>query len=184
MSVARWHGGRRRRARALVTGSVLLGVGLLSACTGQPGAAAVVDGTDLSVADVQTATAELAPLYQGVTARDVLQVLIHEPAVVAFAAEHSVGVSGAQAADALTGIAANVPEVGERTYSAPSLAVERYLLATKALQALPGSATILPELQQRLAAEKVAVSPRFGVLGDGNTITDAVYPWLVAQKAG
>ena len=184
MSVVRWRTGSQGRVRALVVGGALVAVTALSACSGQPGAAAVVDGTAISVADVQTATTELAPLYQGVTQTAVLQVLIHEHAVEVFAAEQGVGVNDQQAADALSGIGAQLPAVGERTYSAPSLAVERYLMATKALQGLATANAILPELQTRLAAQKIEVSPRFGTLGDGATITDTVHPWLVAPTAG
>lgn len=184
MSVVRWHTGRQGRVRALVVGGALVAVAALSGCAGQPGAAAVVDGTKISVADVQTATTELAPLYQGVTPTAVLQVLIHERTVAAFASEQGVGVNDQQAADELSGIGAQLPAVGGRTYSAPSLAVERYLLATKALQGLATADAILPELQTRLAAQKIEVSPRFGTLGDGATITDTVHPWLVAQAAG
>ncbi|HEX5333705.1 MAG TPA: hypothetical protein VFW79_13775 [Cellulomonas sp.] len=169
--------------RALVVGGIVA-VAALSGCSGQPGAAAVVDGQAISVADVQTATTELAPLYQGVTATAVLQVLIHERAVAAFASEHGVGVNDQQAADALSGIGAQLPAVGERTYSAPSLAVERYLMETKALQGLSSADALLPQLQTRLAAQKIEVSPRFGTLADGATITDTVHPWLVAPTAG
>ena len=183
MSVARSHGGRQRGAHALVAGSVLLAVGLLSACTGQPGAAAVVDGRTISVADVQTATTELAQLFQGVTAQAVLDVLIREPTVSAFASAQGVGVSPDQAVADLKERAANLHLV-ERVYSAPSLTIGRYLLAEKALGGLASSATVLPELEQRLAAQKVEINARFGVLGDGNTITDAAYPWLVVRKAG
>jgi hypothetical protein len=184
VSVVRWRGGRHGRARTLVVVGVLLAGGALSACSGQPGAAAVVDGTAISVADVQTATSELTPLYQGVTPTAVLQVLIDEKTVSAFASAQGVGVSPAQAADELAAIAAQASLTGKRTYSAGTLAVERYLLATKALQGLASSATVLPELQQEIAAEKVQVSTRFGVLGEGNTITEATHPWIVAQKAG
>lgn len=183
MSVVRWRTGRQGRVRALVVGGVVA-VAVLSGCSGQPGAAAVVDGRAISVADVQTATTELAPLYQGVTPTAVLQVLIHERAVAAFAAEQSVAVNDQQAADALSSIGTQLPAVGERTYSAPSLAVERYLLETKALQALTTANALLPELQTRLSAQKIEVSPRFGTLADGATITDTVHPWLVAPTAG
>jgi hypothetical protein len=184
VSVVRWRGGRQGRARTLVALGVLVAGGALSACTGQPGAAAVVDGTAISVADVQTATRELTPLYQGVTPTAVLQVLINEKVALAFASAQGVGVSPTQAADGLSGIAAQAPGAPKQTYSAPSITVERYLLATQALQGLASSATILPELQTKISAQKVEVSPRFGVLGDGNTIAEATHPWIVAQKVG
>jgi hypothetical protein len=184
VSVVQWRTGRQGRGRALVVGGALMAVAAMAGCSGQPGAAAVVDGTAISVADVQTATTELAPLYQGVTPTAVLQVLIHERTVTAFAAEKGVGVNDQQAADALSAIATQLPAAGERTYSAPSLAVERDLMATTALQALATASTDLPELATRLAAQKIEVSPRFGTLASGATITDTVHPWLVAPTAG
>ncbi|PVU83510.1 hypothetical protein DDP54_11450 [Cellulomonas sp. WB94] len=170
--------------RGLVVGGALVAVTVLAGCSGQPGAAALVDGTAISVADVQTATTELAPLYQGVTPAAVLQVLVHERATTAVASEQGVGVNDQQAADALNAIGAQLPAVGERTYSAPTLAVERYLMANTLLQGLETADAIGTELQERIAAQKVEISPRFGTLADGATITDTVHPWLVAPTAG
>jgi hypothetical protein len=163
---------------------LVVAAGALSACSGQPGAAAVVDGTAISVADVQNATRELTPLYQGVTPTAVLQVLTQEKTVSAFASAHGVGVSPTQASDGLASTAAQAPGAPkQKTYSAASLAVERYLLASQALQGLPDSATILPQLQQQISALKVEVSPRFGAVGPDNAITEPSYPWLVAPTA-
>lgn len=184
MSVVQWRAGSQGRVRALVVGGALVAVTAVAGCSGQPGAAAVVDGTAISVADVQTATTELAPLYQGVTPTAVLQVLIHERTVATFASEKGVGVNDQQAADALSAIGTQLPAVGVRTYSAPSLAVERYLMATTALQGLPTADAVLPELQKRITAQKIEVSSRFGTLADGATLTDTVHPWLVAPTAG
>jgi len=184
VSVVQWRTARQGQVRALVVGGALVAVTALAGCSGQPGAAAVVDGTAISVADVQTATTELAPLYQGVTQTAVLQVLIHERPTAALASEQGVGVSDQQAAETLNGIGAKLPAVGERTYSAPTLAVERYLMATTLLQGLPTADAIGTELQTRISAQKVEVSSRFGTLADGVTITDTVHPWLVAPTAG
>ena len=65
----------------------------LAGCAGQPGAAAVVDGTPIPTADVQAALTELSPYYQGATTTNLLAVLVQEPTVVELAEEKGVGVS-------------------------------------------------------------------------------------------
>ena len=164
----------RRHLRASAAFGALLLVGAVSACSGQPGAAAVVDGRTISVEDVQNGTRELAPFYQGVTPSAVLTVLVEEPTVTAFASAHGVGVSDQQARDALAGLSSVSVKGSDSTFTAPSVAVERYLLAQAAVQALADAQTSVPALQKQIADLHVDVSTRFGTVASGNAIVDAV----------
>jgi len=75
--------GKRSMVGALVA---LVTAAVLSACAGQPGAAAVVDGTSIPTSDLQTALDELGPYVQGASPAAVLGVLIIEPTVSDMAA--------------------------------------------------------------------------------------------------
>jgi hypothetical protein len=152
-------------------------VASLAACSGgQPGAAAVVGDRVVRVSDVDTATRELTDVLQGVTAPAVVGVLVQEPVVVDEAADAGLGVSQEQARDALAQQAEQAGVSGDRTFSAPSVAVMRYVLAFGALQQSADEAR-LTGLKDRLTALDVTVSPRYGsvdALG-----TPETYPWLV-----
>ena len=94
---------RAARSRRAVRGAVV-GLALvlaLAGCTRSGGVAAVVDGTSISVSDVQRAVAELGPVYQGATLPILLKVLIVGPTFLDAAAKYGAGVSDTQAVDSL-----------------------------------------------------------------------------------
>ncbi|MEZ0447920.1 hypothetical protein [Cellulomonas sp. ICMP 17802] len=176
----RWHAGVRATGAlvALATTAVLAG------CTGQPGAAAVVDGTAIPTADVRAALEELAPYFQGVTTTNVLAVLVQEPTVVELADEKGVGVSDQDAKALLDSVVQQKVKGSTATFTAPSLAVAKYSIAYTNLQGLSDATAVGKEIDKRLRALDVDVNPRFGSLEDGNQVADPTpAPWLVKAKA-
>jgi len=163
----------------------VVAAGALAGCSGQPGAAAIVDGKAISASDVRVAMDELGPWFQGVTATSVLTVLVQEPTLVAVAAEHGVGVSDAQATDLLDQSVSQQGTTEAPSFSDPSLAVARYSLAYNNLQGLPDAQAVGQELGERLAALDVEVNPRYGTAGDGGQVTAVEpRPWIVAPSSG
>lgn len=178
MAVQRRAGAGVRRFGVLVAGGVAATV--LAGCAGQPGAAAVVDGTTIPTSDVRAATEELGPYLQDVSPANVLTVLVHEPTIVDVAAEHGVGVSDAEAQELLESVASQSDPDADVTFSPASLAVARYSLAYSRLQEREDAQEVLGEALERVAALDVEVNPRFGSTDDGNTVVaPTARPWIV-----
>jgi len=186
----------RRRGRSLVAVQWRAGVratGVLVAlattvtlagCAGQPGAAAVVDGTAIPTSDVQAALTELAPYFQGVTTTNVLAVLVQAPTVVELAEEKGVGVSDEDAQALLDSVVQQKVKGATADFTAPSLAVAKYSIAYTNLQGLPDASDVGKEIDTRLRKLDVDVNPRFGSLTDGNQVADpTTAPWMVKAKA-
>lgn len=171
-----------RRVGVLLAGGVAAGV--LAGCAGQPGAAAVVDGTTIPTSDVRVASDELRPYLQDVSPSNVLTVLVHEPTIVAIAEENGVGVSDEEAAELLESVAKQRDPEADATFSQPSLDVARYSLAYTRLQGLEDAQEVLGDAQDRIAQLDVEVNPRFGSTDDVNTIVaPTARPWIVAPQA-
>ncbi len=169
-------------ATAGTVGAIVLAAAL-TACSGRPGAAAVVDGTRIPVSDVESATTELAPYFQGVTPSAVVSVLMLEPTVAAAAAENGVTVSDEQADDRLATLAQQNDPDASPTFSDSSRAIVRYTLEASALSKLTNAADVSADLQARVSALDIELNPRYGTLGADNTIGSTVHPWLVAPTA-
>ena len=157
---------------------------VLSACAGQPGAAAVVDGTGIPASDLQTALDELSPYVQGASPAAVLRVLVFEPTVTEMAAEAGVAASDEDAQAFLDDVVAQTTPDEDPTFSPASLAIARYFAAYTNLSNLSSQAEVTADITERVADLDVEVNPRFGTLGEGNTITAPIPPtWLVGPAA-
>ncbi|WP_456787937.1 hypothetical protein [Cellulomonas sp. P5_C5] len=164
---------------ALTTTAGLVG------CTGQPGAAAVVDGTAIPTADVEAALTELSPYYSGATTTNLLAILVQEPTVVDLAEEKGVGVSDEDAQALLDQVVQQKVEGGTATFTEPSLAVARYSIAYTNLEGLPDAAEMGEEIDARLRDLDIEVNPRFASLEDGFQVAEpAPFPWIVAPPEG
>lgn len=172
---------RKTVRRTVSVVGVLAVAGVLAACGGgRPGAAAVVDGRSIPTSEVETATQELGPVLQGVSASAILGVLIQEPTVAAAASDAGVAVSDEQAADALDQqVAAAGGEAGQE-FSPASVTVMRYLLEIQGLQGASDADTRLASLQEDLGALDFTVNPRFGTADDLGTVGTTAYPWIVS----
>lgn len=175
---------RRRSAPALLVLAALV-VGGLSACSGQPGAAAIVDGERISVAELQTATTDLSPYLQNVTQSSVLMVLVAAPTFDRAATEEGVGVSKQQAEDLLDQAAQAAVDAGKapaRTtgFSDAAIEVARFTLIQQNLQGLPNGAEVVARVTEQLGGLHAEVNPRYGDVDFATGKADPpAYPWLV-----
>lgn len=175
---------RLTKARRIGALLVALGVGAsLAGCTGEPGAAAVVEGRRvIPASDVRDVLTELGPYFQGATTPNVISALAQEPTVVALASRSGVGVSDADASALLDQAVAATKTAAPATFSDASMAIARYSAAYTNLESLNDPA-VNAELQGRLAELRVTVNPRYGSAGEGsNVVAPTPFPWLVASK--
>lgn len=162
--------------RFTVGAAVLVGVLALSGCGVDAGAAAVVDGRRISVAEVQQATEQVNRIVSAdgrFTQRVSLSYLIVEPYLVAEAAEAGVGVTQDQAVRIFSQFRYKDPRTGSTTPSDAAVALVRAVLAVNVLQGstLTDGATPLPAAQGEAAMQQVVadlqaaditVNPRYG----------------------
>lgn len=168
---------RPRRAAAAAAGLAV--AGLLAACSGQPGAAAVVDGEEISAAELQDTVAEIGPFLQGSSPLTVLNVLVQTPAVDRVAAENGVAASD-QDADALLAQLAEQSGAAETSFGKGARAVARFSLEITALQTLPNAEQAFTQLTEAVADADIQVSPRYAELVGDNELVAPVRDWLVA----
>jgi hypothetical protein len=158
-------------------------VALLAGCTGQPGAAAVVDGRTISTAELATAAEQLKPIFNGGGANDVLGVLINEPFATEVAAERGVGVSDEQALDLLRSVteqALGAEAAADAEFGEGALAVARYSLAVTGLRDVPDAQDAMLEYQEKITSADIEVNPRFGDYTPETGVTAPVAPsWLL-----
>ncbi len=176
------HGGARRRSMvALVT--LATAAALLTACTGQPGAAAVVDGTGIPASELQVALDELGPYVQGASPSAVLGVLVAEPTVTQMAADAGVAVSDADAQAFLDQVVQQTTPDEHPTFGPASLAIARYFVAFTNLSNASSQDEATTDITKEVAKLDVKVNPRFGTLGENNQITAPTPPKWIVQPA-
>jgi len=176
--------GRRRAPVILVLGALLAGA--LSGCSGEAGAAAVVDGHKITVAELQATAKDLAPYLKDVSQANVLLVLIVAPTFDKAAAQEGVGVSDQQARDLL---ASQAPKGSGKAaapteFSPGAIEVARFTLVQQQLQGLPNAAAVAKRVTKQLAALHPEVNPRYGKIDlTTGKLTSPSYPWLVTKAA-
>lgn len=175
--------GRRGASALLATGVLVVG---LSGCSGQPGAAAVVDGEAISVADLQRATLDLEPYLKNVSQSSVLMVLVATPVFDRAASAAGVGVSTQEAEDLLDQAAQAAQDAGTgsaRTdpFSDAAVEVARFTLLQQNIQGLPDGQEVTAQITDELASLDAEINPRYGEADFATgSITPTAYPWLVA----
>lgn len=176
----------RGRSTTRVVGAGLVGVlalGALGACSGRPGAAAVVDGRTISTSELHTVITELGPYFQDSSTNGVLEAMVEERPMIDLAAEKGVGASDEDAQKLLDQVAKQAGTAGTPTFSPASVEVARASASLSNLQNLSDADAAMAELTKRIAAQDVTVNPRFGSLGKGNAIEPALArPWLVSSR--
>jgi len=175
---------RRRRTVTATAGVAILVATLLAGCTGRPGAAAVVDGRTISVADVQQATAELQPYFQSVDQGTILMLLIGAPTIESVAKDAGLAISDQQAVDLLDTAAKSAGVTTPPTFSAPAIEVIRFSLAQKAIEGATNASALVTEVNDKLTALHAQVNPRYGTLDlTKGTVTPIAYDWIVKPAA-
>ncbi|WP_199424888.1 hypothetical protein [Actinotalea solisilvae] len=167
---------RVRPSAAVAVG--VAGTLLLAGCTGDPSAAAVVDGRTITRADVEAAQDDLSA-GEGVSGGEVLWILTIAPAYIDAATDAGVGVSEDEARAAL--VDGNEEAGGADGEVADStVQVARAILSSQALGSLENGDEVLGEVQARVTELDVDVNPRYGELDlAAGTIAPTVAPWIV-----
>lgn len=144
----------------------------------------MVDGTVISVAELDRAVTELGPVYPGATLPAVLTALIVEPTFLDVAAKNGAGVSDPQAIDSLKQAYAAKKLTPPTSFGSGSVAVARFELAVTGLGSTAAGNQALTEAEARVQKLKVEVNPRFGTLDfSTGTIRPLAYAWIVTGTA-
>ena len=176
---------RTRGVRSRLATAVVLAVVGVTGCSGQTGAAAVVEGEAIPVGDLHEVTRELGPFLQDGSPSGVLLLLVAQPVFERVAAEYGLGVSDAEARAALAGVAGTAPDAAGEDgveFGDASLRVARLTILQQRLQQLPDAEPAIRELSDQLANLDVEVNPRYGEidLAGGRGIVPVEHPWIVA----
>jgi len=162
----------------------------LGGCTAQTGAAAVVDGKEISTATLDRTVRELQGIFgQQVQSRQVLTMFIIAPSYLEAAAEHGVAKSREEARDYLLNLAATQsaqggPAVDVDSFSEATFDILRFDMAVQELGMLANSQEIGAQLQERVAGLDIDVNPRFGEFSvEDNIVLPASHDWLVQPSA-
>ncbi len=195
MTVGSW------RVRARVAAAVVVAVAGVAGCSAQSGAAAVVEGRTIPVADVDAATEELTPYLQNASPSAVLLLLVAEPVFDRVATANGIGVSDQEAQDVLDALAApaeppadggegaedgadEAPAADGATeapeFGPASLSVARLTLLQRKLGEHPDGQALMAEVTADLAELDVDVNPRYGRIDfEQGGITPFEHDWLV-----
>ena len=175
------HATARRRIVGGAAAALTL-VGLLAGCSSRPGAAAIVDGREISASDVVTVVDELKPAIPSVTSSLVLNTLIQEPTLVQMAADNGVGVSADDAKSTLDSFFAAGNLTPPSSYSAATLEVGYHQAAATKLSAGTDATTLNQQFADRLGTLDVSVNPRFGSWSDLQLAAPAAPSWVVSGQ--
>lgn len=167
-----------RRARAL--GVVTLGALLLSGCSVQPGAAAVVEGRTIDQSEVERTQRDLALFSPGADPAALLSAIIVAPLFVRAAADNGVAVSEAQARAVIDNEAQALGLTPAPQYGEGLVQVVRSSLAAQSLQSLENGEEVLAGIGEEIAELDVRVSPRYGTFDPaaGRVVPEPL-PWIV-----
>lgn len=170
------------RTIATIAATALAAALALSGCSGQAGAAAVVDGEPIATTTVDRTTRELNQLFQ-VDSRGVLSMLIISPVYLAEASANGVAKSRDEALGYLTEVVAMDPEstVDVASFSDATLGLVAFDMAVRELSQLPDAPEISVRVNEQIAALDIDVNPRFGEFVPGaSSITPTTPEWIVS----
>lgn len=160
----------------------------LAGCSVHPDAAAVVDGREISPAQVALATEQVAEVIVGpggttLPENTILQFLIDAPFYLAAAEEAGVGVTAEFAADAMDENMAN-RGLEPLAWSNESIEVARYVLVLQELSGLDDGGAAAVGAQEAMLAADVVVNPRYGVRNEETGFIDSAPPaWVVTAES-
>lgn len=162
-----------RMRRAVVAGAVLSVAAVTAGCSTHPGAAAVVDGHEISEAELEGAVADFAEIVD-VTPAELLNTLVAMQATDEVAEEHGVAVSGS---DALAVLAAQGLDTSDFTSGGTEVA--RYIVTRAEVLEHVDGAQISADMDAARVAADIEVNPRYGELDvTTGTIVEVVPAWI------
>ena len=169
---------RRRNVPVLLVVGALVAASL-AGCSSLSGVAAVVDGREISIADLQQATVEVTPYATNATPAGVLMVLVSAGPFEAAAEKAGVAVSVPTAREALKKLAEQKLPGQTVDFGAGAIEVMRASIVRDNLDKLADGAAIIAATEAEIAKLDVTINPRYGSFANG-TISPAAYPWIVA----
>lgn len=176
-----------RKSRLLGIAASLTAAGLaLTACSGQPGAAAIVDGQSISENEVAQTVEVWQPLLQNqLTPAAMLAPMIQAPVLLDVASEHGLGASVDDAVQYLDDRAEQAQVTPPEEYPDGALEVARMQIVVEVLNS--GSVDpqqISADLTERIGELDVELSPRYGEwdpeAAGGSFITPTTPEWILA----
>ncbi|WP_331238396.1 hypothetical protein [Georgenia sp. MJ170] len=166
-------------AATLVAGLTLAG------CSGNPGAAAVVDGNEVTESQLAEAVADFAAITgQPVEPTAMLGTLVVGPIIFDVAQEYGVAASDEESAALLDQqIVASGTPLFEEPYSGGVLDVARIAIVNQTLMASPAGAEAQAAIGERIATADVEVSSRYGEFDPRGTVVPTQFDWIAAPPA-
>lgn len=166
----------RRRMMAVVA-LVVAATATLSGCEGRPGAAAVVDGTTITAADVDLVVSELQGYYTGVDRAGMLTILAEMGPIDDLAAELG---NRASDDDVQAALDSAVQKAGGKKghFSEVTREVIRFSIEWQSLQKRDDATEVKTRIDKLLAEQDIVVNPRFGTRTDGQTLVPTERTWI------
>ena len=176
-----------RKSRLLGIAASLTAAGLaLTACAGQPGAAAVVDGERISENEVARTLEIWQPLLQNpLTPAAMLAPMIQAPVLLDVAADHGIGASVEDAEQYLDDRAEQAQVSPPEEYPDGAIEVARMQIVVEVLNGgTVDPQQISADLTERISGLDVELSPRYGewdpAAEDGSFISPTTPEWILA----
>lgn len=165
-----------RMRRAVVAATVLGLAAVTAGCSTHPGAAAVVDGHEISEAELEGAVADFTGVVD-VTRVQLLNVLVVMEASDEVAEANGIDVSRS---DALAALEAQGIDTSD--FSAGGVEVARYIAMVTAAQELADSGQVSADMDAARLAADIEVNPRYGELDvTTGSIVEVVPAWIFTE---
>ena|SRR5690625_276378 len=166
-----------RRRMAAVS---LLAAGALftSACSGEVGSAAVVNGQRIEVSTVHEALEDLDDITQGLTQVDILGLLIIEPIWRKIGAERGIGFTDQEVQGMLDSVRVD-SGLEPQPVRQGAIDVLRTDLIISQLLNGPQRDEVVADVQERVAAADIESNPRFGEFTAEQGLVPTTPTWIV-----
>lgn len=175
----------RKRFGAII--GALAVAGSLAACSGgTPGAAAVVDGREISESEVQTAYQQVGPmLNEQITVATMTSLLVQEPSYTAVGEEFGIAFTDQQLQELYSQTADQLGMDADTELNPSALAILRLSAVGGAINQLSQQqvTTASASLSEKLAAADISMSPRYGTVDEFGAYAPTTYPWIVQTTA-
>lgn len=161
--------------------AVVLGLAAATAgCSVHPGAAAVVNGDQITTADLERVADELGPYLKDASPSAILTALLQSEAWLAVAASHDIEVTDDQGRDFLDQLASGSGSE-PMTWGHESLVIARVQVASTELSS--ASEDLQGEFASAVADLDVTVNPRYGEYDPETGVVGAVdEPWIIGDE--
>ncbi|MHB1064330.1 MAG: SurA N-terminal domain-containing protein [Georgenia sp.] len=170
-----------RSSRILSLAALAVAGVALAGCSAQPGTAAVIDGTRITIDDVDVAQREFVEItgQSDAQPRAVLNTLMAAQVLPDVAAGYGIAYSDEQITDIfaeqLTTAGNEVPEGG---FADSTLELGRYLFVLTDVQSSPDGQAIAEAFGARMKEAKTVVNPRYGEIDENGLIAPVTHDWI------